>query len=100
MSEDNKYNVTDLLQAAVNSKPNDFENVFGDLMLGRIQNAINNRKVEIAQNMFRDAIPEEDELESDEQDLELDSESDEEDSEEIETEEDTETEEEEDGETT
>ena len=52
MSEENKYNVTDLLQAAVNAKPGDFESTFNDLMLPRIQQAINNHKVEVAKTMF------------------------------------------------
>ena len=52
MDENNKYVVADLIQAAVDQKPLDFENAFGALMVDKLRTAVENKKQEIAQNMF------------------------------------------------
>ena len=52
MTEDNKYDVSDLVIAAVEQKPLDFENTFNDLIVDRIANAINDKKIAIAQQMY------------------------------------------------
>lgn len=49
---DNKYDVSDLIISAVEQKPLDFENAFNDLIVSRLQNSIENRKLEIAQQMY------------------------------------------------
>lgn len=52
MTEDNKYDVSDLVIAAVEQKPLDFENTFNDLIVDRIANALNDKKIAIAQQMY------------------------------------------------
>lgn len=52
MSEDNKYVLDDLVTAAVVQKPLDFETAFNDLVVDRIRSAIENKKVEVAQQMY------------------------------------------------
>ena len=65
MSEDNKYSVNDLISAAIEQKPTDFEDNFNSLMLDRIKSAVETRKQEIATSMFNNSIdveaPEEEE---------------------------------------
>lgn len=52
MIEDNKYDLENLVVAALEQKPTDFEAAFNDLIVGRISTAIENKKVEIAQQMY------------------------------------------------
>lgn len=52
MSEDDKYVLDDLVSAAVEQKPLDFEAAFNDLVVDRIRTAIENKKVEVAQQMY------------------------------------------------
>lgn len=52
MSEDNKYELNDLVMAAVEQKPLDFEAAFNDLVVDRIRTAIETKKVEVAQQMY------------------------------------------------
>lgn len=52
MSEDNKYELNDLVVAALEQKPMDFEAAFDDLIVGRIRTAVENKKIEIAQQMY------------------------------------------------
>lgn len=47
-----KYDMTDLINSALEQKPLDFENAFDDLIVGRIQSAIHDKKVAIAQQMY------------------------------------------------
>jgi hypothetical protein len=61
---DNKYEIQDLINSSVEQKPVDFNDIFGSLMVDRLNAAIDNKKMEIAKSMF-DA-PEED-FESDEE---------------------------------
>lgn len=52
MSEDNKYGLQDLVLATAEQKPVEFEAAFNDLVVDRIRDAIENKKVEIAQQMY------------------------------------------------
>jgi hypothetical protein len=49
---DNKYDVTDLVVSAIEQKPLDFETAFNDLIVDRLRDAVENKKVEIAQQMY------------------------------------------------
>lgn len=52
MSEENKYELNDLVVAALDQKPMDFEAAFDDLIVDRIRTAVENKKIEIAQQMY------------------------------------------------
>lgn len=52
MTENNKYEVSDLVTAAIEAKPTDFGAAFSDLMVDRLRNAVATKKQEIAHNMF------------------------------------------------
>jgi hypothetical protein len=52
MIEDNKYVLDDLVTAAVEQKPLDFETAFDNLIVDRIRSAVENKKIEIAQQMY------------------------------------------------
>jgi hypothetical protein len=67
--EDNKYTTDDLVVSAIQQKPVEFENIFGSLMVDRLQAAVETRKQEIAQTMFNPA-----DEESTEQDVEAETE--------------------------
>lgn len=69
---ENKYEMQDLVSATLNQKPIDFSNAFGALMVDRLNDAVAERKTEIAKSMFSPAV-ETDESENDE-DLENNSE--------------------------
>jgi len=59
MSEENKYELDDLVTSAVMQKPLEFETAFNDLVIDRIRDAVENKKVEIAQQMYGYEPPEE-----------------------------------------
>jgi len=44
--------MSDLVVAAAQQKPLDFENAFNDLIVDRISTAINDKKIQIAQQMY------------------------------------------------
>ena len=50
--DDNKYTLDDLVVSAIQQKPVEFEQAFSDVMVDRLQSAVENRKQEIAQSMF------------------------------------------------
>lgn len=52
--DDNKYSVSDLIVAAYEQKPIDFENVFNSIVVDRITDAVTAKRVEVAQNMYGD----------------------------------------------
>lgn len=52
MSEENKYELGDLLNAAALQKPVEFQDAFNDLVLDRIKSAVEDRKIEIAQTLY------------------------------------------------
>lgn len=49
---DNKYDLSDLVVSAIEQKPLDFETAFNDIIVDRIRSAVENKKVEIAQQMY------------------------------------------------
>jgi len=57
---DNKYDVQDLVVAAWEQKPTDFEAAFNDLVVDRIRDSIEAKKIEIAQQMYNYEPPEPD----------------------------------------
>jgi hypothetical protein len=52
MNDINKYDISDLVAAAANQKPLDFEAAFNDLIVDKISNAINDKKISVAQQMY------------------------------------------------
>ena len=52
MTDNNKYDISDLLVSAVVQKPFDFEAAFDDLIVDKIHSAIEAKKVEVAQQMY------------------------------------------------
>lgn len=68
---DNKYDISDLVVAALEQKPLDFETAFNDLIVDRIATRINDEKINIARQMYN--YNEEEESNSDE-DLDFNSE--------------------------
>ena len=69
MSEDNKYTLNDLIMATAEQKPTDFEAAFNDIIVDRIRDSIESKKVEIAQQMYN-YEPEQPEYEEPEAELE------------------------------
>jgi len=67
--EPNKYDLDDLLNSAVAQKPIEFEAAFSDLVIDRIRDAVENKKIEIAQQMYGYEPPEE--FETDDNDNEF-----------------------------
>ena len=55
-----KYDMTDLINSALEQKPLDFEKTFNDLIVDRISTAIHDKKVQIAQQMYGYTTSEED----------------------------------------
>ena len=52
MQENNKYNVVDLVNYAYDQKPLEFVQTFQSMMVDRINNAIVDKKIEVAKAMF------------------------------------------------
>lgn len=52
MTEDNKYNLEDLITSSLDQRPIDFNDAFGNLMRDRIQIAVQNKKIDIAQKIY------------------------------------------------
>lgn len=52
MTENDKYDVTDLIATTLEQKPDEFSDVFNTLMLDKLNVAVENRKQEIAAAMF------------------------------------------------
>lgn len=46
------YTINDMVAAARNDSPSDFQTAFADVVLDRIANAIDTKKIEIAKNYF------------------------------------------------
>lgn len=44
--------IKDLINYAINQKPTDFSSTFQDLLLNKLQTAVADRKIAIAQNVF------------------------------------------------
>lgn len=47
-----KYDITNLISAAYDQKPLDFETAFNDLIVDRIATAVNDKKIAVAQQMY------------------------------------------------
>jgi hypothetical protein len=62
--------VQDLISLSYDQKPIDFQNAFNSLMSDRITNAINDKKIEVAQSMFGSQEEEDTETELEDQDQE------------------------------
>jgi hypothetical protein len=56
MTEDDKYNVIDLVSNARDQKPTEFEDTFNSLITDKIRSAIETRKQEIATSMFNHEV--------------------------------------------
>lgn len=52
MTDKYEYDIQDLVINAIEQKPLDFETAFNDLILNKIQTAVQNKKIEIAQQMY------------------------------------------------
>jgi hypothetical protein len=52
MEQDNKYTLNDLVKFSAEQKPLEFQQAFDDLIIGKIQAAVDNKKLEIAQSIF------------------------------------------------
>ena len=48
-----EYRLADLINFSSNQKPLDFEASFSSILRDKLQSAVDDRKLEIAQNMFR-----------------------------------------------
>lgn len=73
---ENEVSVQDLISLSYEQKPVDFEQAFGSLVTDRIAQAIETKKVEVAQSMFGGRLEAEDEFEAssetDQEDLNTD----------------------------
>lgn len=49
---DNKYGLEDLVVSAIEQKPLEFETAFNDLIIDRIRSAVEDKKIQIAQQMY------------------------------------------------
>lgn len=58
MSEENEYDISDLITNATLQQPVEFQSAFDNLVLDRIRTAVENRKIEIAQAMYNNETPE------------------------------------------
>jgi hypothetical protein len=52
MSEDNKYGIEDLISNAVLQKPMEFQSAFNNIVIDRIRDAVENKKIEVAQQLY------------------------------------------------
>jgi hypothetical protein len=55
MEQDNKYTLKDLLMFSAHQQPVDFSQAFDELMVDKLQAAVDARKLEIAQTIFNSA---------------------------------------------
>jgi hypothetical protein len=58
MEQNDKYTLNDLVKFSADQKPIDFRQAFDSLIVDKIQAAVDNKKLEIAQNMFNSASEE------------------------------------------
>lgn len=58
MVENNKYDLTDLVVSAIEQKPLDFETAFGEVIVDRIRDAVEEKKIAIAKQMYGYEEPE------------------------------------------
>ena len=65
-----EFNVSDLIAMSYNQKPIDFEQAFGSLITDRLAQAVETKKTEIAQSMFKGPEPEDEDDEEEWDDYE------------------------------
>jgi len=53
---DNEYTVQDLISLSYDQKPIEFNNAFNSLIADRLAQAVNARKIEVAQSMFKEPV--------------------------------------------
>jgi hypothetical protein len=53
-----EYRLADLINFSSNQKPLDFEAVFSSILQNKLEAAVDDRKLEIAQTMFRPSVEE------------------------------------------
>ena len=53
MTDTKNYELEDLISTSLEQKPIDFADVFNNLLAPKLQTAIENKKAEIAQSMFK-----------------------------------------------
>jgi len=63
-----EFNVSDLIAMSYNQKPIDFEQAFGSLITDRLAQAVETKKTEIAQSMFKGPEPEDEDDDEEEWD--------------------------------
>jgi hypothetical protein len=63
MIENNKYSLEDLITSSMQQRPVDFNDAFNSLLTDRIQTAVQNKKIEIAQRIYDNSSSEETEEE-------------------------------------
>ena len=51
MSE-HKYDISNLINSTLDQKPTDFVSAFDNLLKDRLEVAVSNKKIELAQNMY------------------------------------------------
>lgn len=52
--DDNKYTVSDLIVAAYEQKPIEFEQMFSNIVVDRVTDAVTSKRVDVAQDMYGD----------------------------------------------
>jgi ABC-type uncharacterized transport system involved in gliding motility auxiliary subunit len=52
MTDNNKYDISDMIISAAEQKPLDFETAFNDVLVNKIHNAIEQKKIEVAQQFY------------------------------------------------
>jgi hypothetical protein len=57
---ENDETLKNMINYSVMEKPLDFQNTFNVAITDRINNSINNKKIEIAQSLFRSPVEDED----------------------------------------
>lgn len=71
MSDNDKYNLDDIINFSAEQRPVDVKAALDDLMIAKIHSAIEDKKVEVAKQMFGDAASQDDvDLTDDESDEE------------------------------
>ena len=61
--DNDKYTLQDLVGFTIDQQPIEFEKAFSDVITDRIADAIDNRKIELAQSIFAGQEPEMDQVE-------------------------------------
>lgn len=51
---DNKYTVSDLIVAAYEQKPIEFEQMFSNIVVDKVTDAVTSKRVDVAQDMYGD----------------------------------------------